>query len=165
MHLALYILPSLSIVGMDASSSSMDAQNLGEMGELRYRNKVCRCGQRCVVKITESNEKSNKGKLFFVCPNGTCKFWSWCKPISAISSSTSAGSQAPNERNVNTAEQVTENFERICGDINELQNKYRALRAHSQNCEAKLEIMKILGIASLALSVLSLVVAFGSLVK
>lgn len=68
-------------------SSSSNATNFCDSCDIRYENRFCRCGLRCLVKITESNEKNNKGKLYFTCPNGTCKFWDWCKPISTINQS------------------------------------------------------------------------------
>ena len=62
--------------------------NLSDGGNFRFENKLCRCGQRCTIKITEFNEKNNKGKLYYVCPNGICNMWNYCKPISPILSST-----------------------------------------------------------------------------
>lgn len=57
--------------------SSCSASNInGGLG--MFRNKSCRCGKKAAVKISES--KDNPGKLYFICAQRQCKFFSWWEP-------------------------------------------------------------------------------------
>ena len=49
---------------------------------MKYRSKICYCGSKATIKVTES-EKKNRGKLYYLCPNGKCGFWEWCKPVNS----------------------------------------------------------------------------------
>jgi hypothetical protein len=63
---------------MEGSSGSASNIN-GGLGI--FRNKSCRCGKKAAVKISES--KDNPGKLYFICAQRQCKFFSWWDPDSA----------------------------------------------------------------------------------
>ena len=103
---------------------------------LRYRNKVCYCGLKAGIKVTQ-NER-NKGKLYWVCPKGTCKLWEWCTPMSS-------GSQSVTEQAI--AQRPQEE-----ASSNEVQTRMKII-------EGNLAYMKLLIIISLALSFLALYVA------
>ncbi|KAG5530210.1 hypothetical protein RHGRI_030548 [Rhododendron griersonianum] len=63
-----------------STSSTVGTQNY-----LRYRNRTCKCRERAVVKISESDK--NPGRLYYTCKdadNGGCDFWAWCNPTNQI---------------------------------------------------------------------------------
>lgn len=64
---------------MEGSSGSASNIN-GGLGI--FRNKSCRCGKKAAVKISESGE--NPGKLYFVCAQRQCKYFSWWEAVSPI---------------------------------------------------------------------------------
>ena len=37
------------------------------------------CGKKADIRVTQS--EMNKGKLYYACKQGTCKFWEWCTPV------------------------------------------------------------------------------------
>ena len=43
---------------------------------LKYVNKRCRCGQKAIVKISEST--NNKNKLYYACTDGCSGWIGWC---------------------------------------------------------------------------------------
>ena len=57
------------------SSGSSDTIN----GSLKFKPRLCNCGKRAIVKVTENDK--NRGRLYYVCPNGYCAMWDWCNPI------------------------------------------------------------------------------------
>ncbi|CAL5391742.1 unnamed protein product [Camellia sinensis] len=54
---------------------------------LKYRRKTCLCGQKASIKVTQSERNKNKGKLYYACAEGKCKFWDWCKSVNSIDES------------------------------------------------------------------------------
>jgi hypothetical protein len=61
---------------------------------LKYVNKRCRCGQKAIVKISEST--NNKNKLCYACADGCSGWIGWCLLINEqyVSSSTSEASDS-----------------------------------------------------------------------
>lgn len=50
----------------------------GSASYIRYKNRVCNCGVRAAVKISESTP--NPGRLYYKCGHDDCGFWAWCNP-------------------------------------------------------------------------------------
>ncbi|GMP57937.1 hypothetical protein CsSME_00021807 [Camellia sinensis var. sinensis] len=53
---------------------------MGSIHEVRFNNRNCRCGNKAMVKISQSTDNPNC--LYFVCPNlpNGCKFFVWVPP-------------------------------------------------------------------------------------
>ncbi|KAG5547949.1 hypothetical protein RHGRI_013587 [Rhododendron griersonianum] len=64
---------------------------------IKYKNRKCHCGERCAVKISESEK--NPGRLYYRCElevnQGGCHVWDWCNPINQLQVPTST--YAPND--------------------------------------------------------------------
>ncbi|KAI5672335.1 hypothetical protein M9H77_12699 [Catharanthus roseus] len=53
---------------------------------LRYRNKICKCGEICAIKIS-CTKPENGGRLYYTCANDTCNMFGWCLPYKSTGSS------------------------------------------------------------------------------
>ena len=58
----------------------MSSSSNGE-GVIKYRSKICYCGSKSAIKVTESEK--NIEKLYYLCPHRKCSFWDWCKPVNS----------------------------------------------------------------------------------
>ncbi|TXG66491.1 hypothetical protein EZV62_007766 [Acer yangbiense] len=60
---------------MEATSSSIANIN---GGIIKFKNRICHCGVKAVVKIFDS--QNNPRKLYFICERGKYKFYSFWEP-------------------------------------------------------------------------------------
>ena len=49
------------------------------IGSLKFKTRLCNCGKYAIVKVTENDK--NRGRLYYVFPNGYCAIWDWCNSI------------------------------------------------------------------------------------
>ncbi|CAL5372077.1 unnamed protein product [Camellia sinensis] len=130
---------------MDMSSSSN-----GE-GVIKFRSKICYCGSKATIKVTESEK--NRGKLYYLCPHGKCSFWDWCKPINSF-----VGGQMMMEDTEATVNRHTLPYEEDTTTVN-LMNQIGAMQTRMQVLEANMGFVKIVMIMNVVLCLISLMVA------
>ncbi|CAL5390105.1 unnamed protein product [Camellia sinensis] len=130
---------------MDISSSS----NGG--GVMKYRSKICYCGSKATIKVTESEK--NRGKLYYLCPNGKCGFWEWCKPVNS-----SVGGEMMMEDTQTTVNRHTLSYEEESPATN-LMNQMRAMQTRMQVLEANMGFIKMIMIMNFVVCLISLMVA------
>ena len=63
---------------MEGSSNTISEESNINGGVVIFKNKLCRCGMKAGVRISESSQ--NPGKLFFFCEKRQCKFFKWWQP-------------------------------------------------------------------------------------
>ena len=67
-----------------SSSNRFGGWNVEEFGghemlDLRFVETQCFCRKKAAIRIVET-EKPTKGRLYFNCEKGGCRFFAWCYP-------------------------------------------------------------------------------------
>ena len=118
---------------MEGSSNTISEESNINGGVVIFKNKLCRCGMKAGVRISESSQ--NPGKLFFFCEKRQCKFFKWWQP----DETEFMGSlQSHEERNRNSIEIGLLNamMHRLeCSLNGSMQNLERSLNQRMQNLE------------------------------
>uniref|UniRef100_A0A5B7BEX0 GRF-type domain-containing protein n=1 Tax=Davidia involucrata TaxID=16924 RepID=A0A5B7BEX0_DAVIN len=131
-----------------SSSSTDQSSSKG----LRYANKSCNCGRKAGVKITQSDGKNNKGRLYYTCETKSCSFFEWCDPsTAAVEHSSSMTHRLTFGHNENRGSEVA-------GDISEIKSELRGIYSRLQMLELGHGMLKVLVIASLVMATFALLV-------
>ncbi|KAG5533094.1 hypothetical protein RHGRI_027355 [Rhododendron griersonianum] len=131
-----------------STSSTVGTQNY-----LRYRNRTCKCRERAVVKISESDK--NPGRLYYTCKdadNGGCDFWAWCNPTNQINN---VSQTRPTSQLLSL--DITEGTDTAIPD--------GRVNTRLLIIEATISMVKVLVLASFILAVTAILMSVGALMK